>query len=140
MERLIKMTAIPLFLIGILLIYASISIFNSTNDFKKIAVPVTAVISNISTYSRDDGEIGHNVYVDYKYADKIYEHVYINAYNSNMFVGKKINIYVNTAFPSEAKYISYLSVFFLAGMAVILLLAGLGAVFMDSGSRKSKEV
>lgn len=103
MERLVKMTAIPLFLIGILLIYVSISIFNSTNDFKKTAVPVTAVISNISTYSRNDGEIGHNVFVDYKYADKIYEHVYINAYNSNMFVGKKINIYVNTAFPSEAK-------------------------------------
>ena len=140
MERLIKMTAIPLFLIGILLIYASISIFNSTNDFKKIAVPVTAVISNISTYSRDDGEIGHNVYVDYKYADKIYEHVYINAYNSNMFVGKKINIYVNTTFPSEAKHISYLSIFFLAGMAVILLLAGLGVVSMDSSSQRSEEV
>ncbi len=140
MERLIKMTAIPLFLIGILLIYASISIFNSTNDFKKIAAPVTAVISNISTYSRDDGEIGHNVYVDYKYADKIYEHVYINAYNSNMFVGKKINIYVNTTFPSEAKHISYLSIFFLAGMAVILLLAGLGVVSMDSSSQRSEEV
>ena len=72
MERLVKMTAIPLFLIVILLIYVSISIFNSTNDFKKTAVPVTAVISNISTYSRNDGEIGHNVFVDYKYADKIY--------------------------------------------------------------------
>lgn len=140
MERLIKMTAIPLFIIGILLIYASISIFNSTNDFKKIAVPVTAVISDISTYSKRDGEITHNVYVDYKYTDKIYKHVYINAYNSNMFVGKKINIYVNTTFPSEAKYISYMSVFFLIGMAIILLLAGLGVVFMDSGNQKSKEM
>ena len=89
MEQLIKMTAVPLFLIGILLIYASIFIFNSANNFKKIAVPVTAVISDISIYSKNNGEMAHNVCVDYKYADKIYKHVYINTYNSNIFSGRK---------------------------------------------------
>ncbi len=140
MERLIKMTAIPLFLVGFLLIYASISVFNSTNDFKKIAVPVTAVISDISSHFDGSGDRVYSVYVDYKYNNESYKHVYINTYNSNMFVGKKIKIHVNTIFPSEAKHISYIFVFFLSGMAIILMLSGLGIFFMNHGIQNSEEI
>ena len=52
-----------------------------------------------------------------------------------MYIGKNIKVYVNTIDPSEAKKLSYVTVLFPLGMAIILILAGLAMVLPDNGKK-----
>ena len=128
MERIAKGFAIILFIVSIVLIGVSISGFKSMVEFKKIAEPITGVISFIGTYYDSDDEKSHNAYIDYEYSGEKYEHVYINAYNSSMHVGKSIKVYVNTINPAEVRYLSYASVILPIAMAIIFTLFGM-AIF-----------
>lgn len=122
------LSVIILFIVGIALVAVCFPIIKSINDFKKVAVPITAVISDIKIYSGNDDEINHDVYVNYYYEDELFKNIYINVYYSGMFVEKEIDIYVNTNKPSEAKYISYIPIYFIGGIGMILIFSGTGII------------
>ena len=139
MHRSTKITSLPLFIVGILLIIVGLYLFNSTNQFKKSAELITAVISNTNSHRDSKGNETHYISVDYKYRGEMYKGIRIDAYNSSMFTGKKIDIYVNTNCPSEARYLTYWNALFFGGIGIIVFLSGLGILFIDQNGTRQKE-
>lgn len=91
-----------LLLTGIACIVIGIVVFNKTNEFKKHADPVTAVVTAVEvTGSGDDTD--HTAYVSYEYKGEKYENIRLSEYSSKMKKGAKIQLYVDRKNPSKAK-------------------------------------
>jgi len=94
-------------------------------SFKKNAVPVTAVISNIETYKDSDNETQYRVYIQYEYNGDTFEDT-LGYWSAGMAVGKEIQIYVNPDNPTEIKSNSVLLAVLLS--IFIIVFGGIGGV------------
>ena len=89
--------------IGIIFFAVGIFIAVLGNKFKRNAVEVNAVISEIESYRDSDGEISHNVYVSYSYNGRDYKDIELNEYGSNMYEGKEILIMIDPDSPRSLR-------------------------------------
>ncbi len=80
-------------------IYFCISSLNTPED----VVTVTGKIVEIITDRHHDGDVDHDVYVDYEYDGKNFEGVRLGAYNSSMYEGKEIEMMIDPDKPSRPK-------------------------------------
>lgn len=104
-------------------LFVSVNEYRSWNRFKNDAVPVTAYISEIETYTDSDNEKQHNVYIEYEYEGVSYSDK-LNYYISGMKKGDSVQIYVDLYSPSINK--SYSSVYNTVAILFALLFGGIG--------------
>ena len=89
------------FFIGLIIIMAGVILFARGLIAKNNGIKIKAEIVAIKTYTDDDGDINHNVFVSYEYDGLQYEYVQLNFYNSSMRKGKIITIYCDKDNPSK---------------------------------------
>lgn len=109
--------------IGIIFFAVGIFIAVLGNKFKRNAVEVNAVISEIESWRDSDGEISHNVYVSYSYNGREYKDVELNEYGSNMYEGKEILIMIDPDSPRSLR--TNLGIYL--GPAIFMLVGGVFA-------------
>lgn len=116
-------------LIGIGLIVLAVLAFNeSKKREQRCTEEILAIISRIDSYSiRRNGRrrTEHDVYIEYTYADKMYE-TELKHYTSTMDEGDTVKIYVNPSNPEEIYHKS-------SSIAACIILIILGIVFFVSG-------
>jgi len=120
--------------IGIVFIAAGVLVYNQQNEKSKVCTEeVEAVITNIESeryYDSSDHEYDtrHIVYISYEYENNAYDEV-LNYYESSMYTGKEITIYVNPNNPREIHLGAVESVFafIISGMGLLVLLVGIFA-------------
>lgn len=89
--------------IGIGLMAGAAVIWANGMQFKQSAVSITGEIADIMYSSDGDGDINHEVFVNYTFAGKDYEMVRIHQYNGNMQVGKSISLLCDPENPWDVR-------------------------------------
>lgn len=94
--QVIGFSVVTLFAIGFLIL----SFFVLNEKVPENYVEVEALIVDIAKTENRDGYTGeisyeYQVYIDYSYGEKTYQHIEYNKYDSSMEVGKTVTIYVN---------------------------------------------
>lgn len=92
----------PFSLIGIVFIFIGIKLYRNITKFLETAESTTGEITNITSRMQSDGDIDHDVYVEFSVGGEIYSGK-LYQYDSSMFVGKKINIFYNPDDPNDFK-------------------------------------
>lgn len=100
---------------GVIRLYSIIHAFSDD-------VQVEAEITAIETYRNTDGELHYRAYVSYTFEKHEYKDVLLGIYTSNMYEGKRIEVYVDADNPEHVESKTRLWVDFVAFM-------GFGAVF-----------
>ena len=108
--------------IGSIFVIAGIIWLVSGLQFRKSAVEVTAVISEIDSYRDSDGDINHNVYVNYSYDGNTYNNMRLSEYSSSMYEGKEISLLVD---PENPRKIGTVLGKIIGGV----MFAGIGSIF-----------
>lgn len=124
------------FIAGIALLIAGIIVLCSGIRFRKDAVEVSAVITDIETYSSGD-DTHHTVWVEYEHDGKTYDNVRLNEYNSGMYTGKEITVLINPKDPRKVstKFGTVFAGGILILMGVIFTVVGIIPIVM--GIRRS---
>lgn len=126
-----------LFLIaGVALLIAGIIVLCSGMRFRKDAVEVSAVITNVETYGSGD-DTHHSVWVEYEYDGKTYDNVRLNEYNSGMYTGKEITVLVSPKDPGRAS--TQFGTVFAGGILLLMgvIFTSAGAIPIAMGIRRS---
>ena len=79
-------------IIGIGMFIGGVCFLIYSMNFSKIAKETTATVTEITRTRDHDGDVHHEVYVDYEVEGESYTHVHLNYYSSSMYKGGKINI------------------------------------------------
>ena len=109
--------------IGLVFLLVGVVIGVSNSKFKENADEVIAVISSIERHRDSDGEVDHDVFVNYSYGGQFYQDKPLNMYSSSMYEGKEIEILVDRDNPGRIS----------AGtgiMVMTLVMAGIGFAMM----------
>lgn len=120
--------------IGIIFVIAGIVSLVKSVQFKKTAVNVDAVISDIEAYRDSDGDMNHRVFINYSYNGKQYEGISLGEYSSSMYEGKEIAILLDPKNPVKvatnsgiifmcAMFIGMGSIFALVGIIPLIVMA-----------------
>lgn len=88
-------------LIGVIFVIAGAVFMVSGAINRNKGVEVPAVISGLESYRKSDGDIDHDVYVDYIYEDMEFSHIRLNYYSSSMYEGKEISITIDPNDPKK---------------------------------------
>lgn len=126
------------FMFGIIFAAVGIGVLCSNINFKKNAELITAVITDIDTYTerKADGErvTRHDVYISYTVDGVEYE-TELNEYNSGMRVGKEIEVYYAPDNPNKVKTDSVLFEAIFIGIGGVF--AVIGSAFLISNINKA---
>ncbi|MCI7767158.1 MAG: DUF3592 domain-containing protein [Oscillospiraceae bacterium] len=118
------------FAFGVIFLIIPLISIASWAEFKKDAVPVSAEITDIDTYTKRSNHKNrtyHDVYVEYEYDGVTYSEE-LDYYTSGMKKGDDIEIYVDPDDPSRSRSNPFV---FSAIMAVFgLVFGGIGAGFL----------
>ena len=131
--------------IGIVILVVMLLVVRDGINFRKTAMPATAVISHIEAYSsRDsDGEstTKHDVYVAYTVEGKKYENIRLGSYNAGMHEGKEIDILYNPAHPEKirTKGSDIFGAVILGVIGLSFFIAGISIFMVHRRSRKKQE-
>lgn len=87
---------------GLIMLVIGICFAMSNAHFVKGAENVKGTITDIVSYRDHDGDLEHEVYVEYEYEGNRYE-TRLNEYSSSMNIGKSIDLYVDPKDPYSAK-------------------------------------
>lgn len=94
--------------------------------FKKNAVSIPAVITDIESYRDSDGDTNHHVYVSFSYEGEQYNNIPLNEYSSSMYIGKEISLLCDPSHPGRVQ--TNFSIYFGSGMLLFM-----GTVFFLVG-------
>lgn len=113
--------------IGIIFVIVGIVSLISAVRFKKNAVEVTGVISEIEAYKDSDGDTNHKVFVDYDYNGRAYEGIRLYEYSSSMYEGKEIDLMLDPENPAKiaTDFGKILGGIMFIGMGAIFSLVGI---------------
>ena len=116
--------------IGLGLLAGAVFWTYSASMFKKQAVEIPAEIAAIEAYRNSDGDISHQVYVNYEYDGKQYKMVALNSYSSSMYEGKEITLYCDPEHPGkiQEKSLFYMGPIILMIMGIIFTAVGAGMI------------
>lgn len=114
--------------IGLGLLVGATFWMHSASMFKKQAIEIPAEIVAIETYRNSDGDVSHQVYVNYEYGGKQYEMAALNSYSSNMYEGKEITLYCDVEHPGkiQEKSLFYMGPIIFMIMGIIFTAVGAG--------------
>ena len=114
--------------IGLGLLVGATFWMHSASMFKKQAIEIPAEIVAIETYRNSDGDVSHQVYVNYEYGGKQYEMAALNSYSSNMYEGKEITLYCDVEHPGkiQEKSLFYMGPIIFMIMGIIFTVVGAG--------------
>lgn len=117
-------------LIGLGLLAGAVFWTYYASMFKKQAVEIPAEIAAIEAYRNSDGDISHQVYVNYEYDGKQYKMVALNSYSSSMYEGKEITLYCDPEHPGkiQEKSLFYMGPIILMIMGIIFTAVGAGLI------------
>ena len=94
---------------------------------------ISAEIVNIEYKRKSNNEKEYDVFVSYKYEGEAYENIEISLYDSSMYVGKNINIYIDPDNPSKTHIKSTgLNIIVFGGGAIGFILIAI-PIFVASG-------
>ncbi len=130
-------------LVGIIFVIVGVVLLISGMQFRKTAVEVTAVITKIDSYRDFDGEMNYDVYVDYSYDGNTYSKVRLNEYNSSMYEGKEISLFIDPDVPTRktTNFGSIFGVVICIGIGSIFSLVGICSILvMRRKTVKNKEL
>lgn len=113
-------------IIGLFLLIGGIFWTISGLKFKKNAVSIPAVITDIESYRDSDGDTHHNVYVSYSYEGKQYDDIPLSEYSSSMYIGKEISLLCDPDHPGRVQ--TNFGIYFGSGMLLFM-----GTVFFLVG-------
>lgn len=124
--------------IGLIFLIVGSCIFIKGAVNKNSGEEITAVVTSIDRYRDSNGNIDHNVYVDYEYDGVEYTDMPLNYYSSSMRKGKKIGITVDPDEPTDilATDINFLLGGIFGGIGLIFAAIG-GAFLLRTHKRKS---
>lgn len=129
--------------IGAGLIAGAVILLADGMRFGRSAVSVTGEIADILYSDSGDGEISHEVLVNYTFAGKDYERVRINQYSSSMQVGKSISLLCDPENPWDVrtKSSTFLAVTILMIMGAVFFCIGAVPIVISSvKKRKNKRL
>lgn len=112
--------------VGIVLSGAGIFISIAGQRFRERAEEITAVITDISAYRDSDGDLHHDVLVEYTVGGKLYEGVELNYYSSSMRDGQEITVLCD---PDDPMHIQSEK----GQIFLCVLLTGMGILFVVIG-------
>lgn len=130
------------FLVGAVFLIIMAANTSAWAEFKKDAVPVTAEITDIDTYTKRSvsskkRKTYHDVYIEYEYEGKTYTGE-LNYYSSGMKRGDDVEIFIDPENPSESKS-DPLIVSGIMGIFVIIF-GGIGSAFLVFEFKKSRYI
>lgn len=112
-------------IVGLLILAIGIGFLLHEYHTMKDAVEVVGVISEITTYTETDGDVGHKVYVDYEYEGEKYSNIFFPLYTANMYSGKSINLLIAPDAPNQPSSVG--------NTVVLLILIVIGALLFCVG-------
>ena len=114
--------------IGLGLLVGAAFWMHSASMFKKQAIEIPAEIVAIETYRNSDGDVSHQVYVNYEYGGKQYEMAALNSYSSSMYEGKEITLYCDAEHSGkiQEKSLLYMGPIIFMIMGIIFTTVGAG--------------
>ena len=139
-SRLVSsVVAIFLMFMGISFAATAFFVGISSSRFFKTAVAVDAQISDIESYRDNDGDISHQVYVDYYYDTQYYQHVKLDSYSSSMYIGKIVRIHLDPDNPTNIRTKSSTTIIVVVfGIVGCAMLIG-GIICLISGIKKKRK-
>lgn len=138
--KVLKTFFIIFLIVGLLFLGIGFLVFDFFDTNKGNEISTTAVITDMDSYRRGDGNIYYDVFITYEINDEIYE-TKLNEYSSDYYVGKELEIYykedqpydVHTKLPIEIALI-ICGIFSL----IFILIGGIGIICILSKERKVK--
>lgn len=112
--------------VGIVLSAAGIFLSMAGQRFRERAEEVRAAITDISTYRDSDGDLRHDVLVEYTVGDRLYKGVELNYYSSSMREGQEITVLCD---PDDPMHIQSEK----GQIFLCVLLTGMGILFAAIG-------
>ena len=109
--------------VGVALLIGGVVTLILSRNFMEKAEEITAVITDISSYRNSDGELSHNVQVEYTYGGILYENIELHFYSSSMYEGKEITLLCDPEHPEHVESNG--------GMAILYgIFIGMGLLFI----------
>lgn len=130
-------------IIGIVCAVAGTAGFIKTKEFAGDAALVKAKVSSIEGNIGDEGDTDYTAYVTYEYEGMEYKRVRLDEYNSSLYEGKTIELYLDKDNPRHVriKSVIYLLPIVFIGIGIIFLLIGvLILVLRAREDRKKKRI
>lgn len=129
--------------IGVAFVIAGIVKYINTKEFVSKAALVDARVSRIESDNDDDGDTEYTAYVTYTYEGTRYENVRLSEYNSFLYEGRTVELYLDKENPKNVRIKSVIYLFeiiFIGVGGLFLLISALIVVVRVRADRKRKRI
>lgn len=130
-------------IIGVVCAVIGTAEFVKTKEFVSDAALVKAKVSTIESDIDDEGDTDYTAFVTYTYEETEYKRVRLKEYNSSLYEGKTIELYLDKTNPRNVriKSVIYMFPIVFIGVGIIFLLIGVIILIVRMrGDRKRKKI
>lgn len=142
--NIIKLIGIIIFgAIGIWGLVYGASQIAKTSAFISDAAQVKAKVSKIKASIDSDGDTNYSAYVTYTYNEKEYKNIALREYNSSLYEGKAIDLYVDKDNPKNVRIKSVIYFFPVAYIVIGVVFLSIGIIIlllMIKDKRRRKKI
>ena len=135
--------AIIFAIIGEAFVIAGIINYINTKEFVSKAALVEAKVSRIESDIDDEGDTEYTAYVTYTYEETKYKNVMLSEYNSSLYEGKDLELYLDKENPTNVriKSVIYLFAIVFIGFGILfLLMSALIIILRVRADRRRKRI
>lgn len=130
-------------IIGVVCVVIGTAEFVKTKEFVSDAALVKAKVSTIESDIDDEGDTDYTAFVTYTHEETEYKRVRLKEYNSSLYEGKTIELYLDKTNPRHVriKSVIYMFPIVFIGVGIIFLLIGVIILIVRMrGDRKRKKI
>lgn len=130
-------------IIGVVCVVIGTAEFVKTKEFVSDAALVKAKVSTIENDIDDEGDTDYTAFVTYTYEETEYKRVRLKEYNSSLYEGKTIELYLDKTNPRyvRIKSVIYMFPIVFIGVGIIFLLIGVIILIVRMrGDKKRKKI
>lgn len=130
-------------IIGVVCVVIGTAEFVKTKEFVSDAALVKAKVSTIESDIDDEGDTDYTAFVTYTYEETEYKRVRLKEYNSSLYEGKTIELYLDKTNPRyvRIKSVIYMFPIVFIGVGIIFLLIGVIILIVRMrGDKKRKKI
>lgn len=126
-------------IVGLIFAIIGIVCLISGQQFKKTAIKIDGIITEIDTYRDSDGDTRHRTYVTYDYDGTQYDNISLGSYSSGMYEGQTLELLCDPNNPGRVRTTgsNYLLFGIFFGMGLTFMLIG-GIPILISIRKRSK--
>ncbi len=127
--------------VGLIMLLIGIWLGIRTFQFGQTAEEVTAMITRVERHRDSDGDVHHDVYVDYYFQGQAYEDVRLSEYSSGMHEGKEILLLCDPENPWDArsKSMRYMLPLIMGMMGAVFILIPAIPIVNEIRRKKQRE-